>query len=585
MQLPCLHRRITAAAVASFLDHGAPIGMVAWTGVCVLVLVAPFEALQPLVRLPGQSLTIVELALLSVLAAWLAAALWLRQRPPLRTPLTLPWVMVLVTSAIAAAFAPTNRTNAFHMVARFGLAFGVFLVTVSGVSTPDRLRRVVVSAAVVGVAISALVVLEFLGIGFVLRLLRTFRPGIAVVGSQVRAAGPFQYPTIASMYLEIVFAFTLGLLPVAVLEERWWASAALAGVIAVIAEGIVLTFTRAGLLTMGAAVLVVGTLSVRRSGFGKATLAIAFVGLVVAVEIFTSRSADVLRLRMTTESQDNWYQSEIEAPLHVAMRTGAVTTVPVTVTNTGLVTWDPAAAHPFRFSYHWLREDGVRIAEWEGMRTSLPSAVPPGATVQLRAAVRAPGEAGRFRLMWDVEQEDQLWFSSEPKAVLVETGASVDGPLVSLLPASAIQFIPHQKARPGRAVLWRAALRMFAAHPVTGVGPDNFRLEYGDYAGIANADSRVHSNNMYLEVIAGTGVLGGLAFLWLLWRASGRILALCVRRDLALGAGVAAAGIAIAAHGIVDAFLGFTATYILIAITLGLAVASSSMEEAHAHRV
>jgi len=90
---------------------------------------------------------------------------------------------------------------------------------------------------------------------------------------------------------------------------------------------------------------------------------------------------------------------------------------------------------------------------------------------------------------------------------------------------------------------------------------------------------------MYLEVMAGTGILGGLAFLWLAWRASGRILALWLRGNRTLGAGVAAAGIDIAAHGVVDAFLGFTATYILIAITLGLAVASSSMEEAHAHRV
>jgi len=559
--------------------------MVAWTGVCVLVLVAPFEALQPLVRLPGQSLSIVEFALLAVLAAWVAAAFWFQQRPPLRTPLTLPWVTVLVTSAIAAALAPADRMNAFHMVARFGLGFGVFLVTVSGVSTPDRLRRVVISAAAVGVVISVLVVFEFLGNGFVLRILRTFRPGIAVVGSQVRAAGPFQYPTIASMYLEIVFAFTLGLLPVAVVEKRWWAVAALVGVLGVIAEGIVLTFTRAGLLTMGGAILVVAIAGYRRGGFDRATLAVVLVGLVVAVEIFTSRSADMLRLRMTTESQDDWYHAEIDAPLNVSLKTGSVTTVPINVTNTGLVTWDPAAEHPFRFSYHWLREDGVRVAEWEGMRTLLPSAVPPGGTVQLGASVRAPGEPGRFRLLWDVEQQDQLWFSSEPKAVLVETGASVEGPLVTLLPVSQIQFIPHQNARPGRAVLWRAALRMIAAHPLTGVGPDNFRLEYGDYAGIANADSRVHSNNMYLEVLAGTGILGGLAFLWLAWGASGRILALCLRRDLALGAGVAAAGLAIAAHGIVDAFLGFTATYILIAITLGLAVASGSMGEAHAHRV
>src|SRR6185503_12253461 len=158
----------------------------------------------------------------------------------------------------------------------------------------------------------------------------------------------------------------------------------------------------------------------------------------------------------------------------------------------------------------------------------------------LKVSVRAPSEPGKFRLLWDVEQEDQLWFSSEPKAVLVESDVAVSGPLVGLLPASRIQFVPHQKARPGRGVLWRAALRMIAAHPVTGVGPDNFRLNYGEYAGIANADPRVHSNNMYLEVIAGTGVVGGLAFLWLAWRAGGRLLAIYRHGDAALGAGVAA---------------------------------------------
>jgi hypothetical protein len=567
------------------LDRIDFIGMVAWAGVCLLVLVAPFEVLQPLIRLPGQSLTIVEVALLAVLGTWLAASVLLRQRPPLRTPLTWPWVAVLLTSGVAAALAPSDRTNAFHMVARFGLAFGVFLVTVSGVRTPERLQRVVMAAAAVGVVISVLVLLEFLGNGFVLRALRMFRPGIAVVGSQVRAAGPFQYPTIASMYLEIIFAFTLGLLPSAVNARTVWTIAAVVAVLAFIGEGIVLTFTRAGLLTMAAGVLVVAALRYRRGGFDRTTWAVVAVGVIVAVEILTSRSADMLRLRMTTESQDDWYRAEFEAPLSIAFRTGAMTSVPIRLTNAGLLTWDPAAEHPFRVSYHWLREDGVRVAQWEGMRTLLNEPVPPGETVAVRASVRAPGEPGRFRLLWDVEQEDQLWFSSEPEAVLVETNAAVDGPVVAILPLSDIEFVPHKNARPRRAVLWRAALRMFGAHPLTGVGPDNFRLEYGTYAGIANADSRVHSNNMYLEVIAGTGILGGVAFLWLVWRALGRVVALCRHGDGALGAGIAAAGLAIGAHGTVDAFLGFTATYILIAITLGLAVTSSTMGEAHAHRV
>ena len=272
MHLPCLRPSAKPGATwqASWTLARA-IGMVAWTGVCLLVLVAPFEALHPLVRLPGQSLTIVELALLAVLAAWLAAA-----------------------AAVPAASAASDTTHAAvgdgaaHERHRGGrragrsdkcrphgrpvrLAFGVFLVTVSGVSTPDRLRRVIVSAAVVGVAISVLVMLEFLGNGFVLRTLRIFRPGIAVVGSQVRAAGPFQYPTIASMYLEIVFAFTLGLLPKVVVEKRWWAVAAVIGVLAVIAEGVVLTFTRAGLLTIAAGVLLVGAIRYRRGGFDAAT--------------------------------------------------------------------------------------------------------------------------------------------------------------------------------------------------------------------------------------------------------------------------------------------------------------------------
>src|SRR5262245_65800922 len=111
MQLPCLRWTRIESGVARFLDHRAVIGMVAWTGVCLLVLVAPFEALQPLVRLPGQSLTIVELVLLAVLGAWLAAAALFRERPPFRTPLTLPWVTVLATSAIAALRSEERRVG------------------------------------------------------------------------------------------------------------------------------------------------------------------------------------------------------------------------------------------------------------------------------------------------------------------------------------------------------------------------------------------------------------------------------------------------------------------------------------------
>ena len=241
--------------MASFLDCAFVIATMAWTGVCLLVIVAPFEALHPLVRFPGQSFSSVEIILFVVLASWLVAVAFRGQRLRWRTPLTWPWLAVVLTSLVAASVAPADRANALHMVGRCSLAFSVFLITVSGVSRPARLRAVLIAAAGAGVVISALVVLEFLGNGVVLRVLQTFRPGVAVVGAQVRAAGPFQYPTIASMYLEIVFAFTLGLLPVAVDAKRLWAVVAVIGTLALIAEAVVLTFTRAGLLTMAASPL------------------------------------------------------------------------------------------------------------------------------------------------------------------------------------------------------------------------------------------------------------------------------------------------------------------------------------------
>jgi len=152
---------------------------------------------------------------------------------------------------------------------------------------------------------------------------------------------------------------------------------------------------------------------------------------------------------------------------------------------------------------------------------------------------------------------------------------------------------PRRAVRPGRVVLWSAALRMVQAHPVLGVGPDNFRLLYGSFAGLVGADSRTHSNNMYLEVLAGGGLLAALVFAWFL-RDAALLFARAARpgSDLGptrvrpgsdpgptpigltpLGLGLAAGGLAIAVHGFVDSFLSFAPTYILFSLTLGYAAA------------
>jgi len=124
---------------------------------------------------------------------------------------------------------------------------------------------------------------------------------------------------------------------------------------------------------------------------------------------------------------------------------------------------------------------------------------------------------------------------------------------------------------------------MVAAHPLLGVGPDNFRLAYGAYAGLPGADERTHSNNMYLEMFAGGGVVVGAAFLWLVWRAAvsfARLVREAAPRDQAVALGIAAAGLAIALHAAVDSFLSFAPIYVLFSLTLGYAVASGPGMEA-----
>ena len=88
---------------------------------------------------------------------------------------------------------------------------------------------------------------------------------------------------------------------------------------------------------------------------------------------------------------------------------------------------------------------------------------------------------------------------------------------------------------------------------------------------------------MYVEVLAGTGLVGLGALLWLGLRSARAMLV--AARGHALGYGIAAACLACAVHGLVDSFLSFTGTYIFIAVVFGLASASAQDDVHHAHRI
>ncbi|HEY5275205.1 MAG TPA: hypothetical protein VIK38_01495, partial [Coriobacteriia bacterium] len=115
-----------------------------------------------------------------------------------------------------------------------------------------------------------------------------------------------------------------------------------------------------------------------------------------------------------------------------------------------------------------------------------------------------------------------------------------------------------------RTDLWHIAVGYLAERPIIGIGPDNFRIGYGERIGLTAWDQDVNTNNLYLEVATSVGLVTGCAFLaWLvavaighLWSASrygrsGSIIAAIVL-------------VSLLTHGLFDSFLTYsTAMYLL----------------------
>jgi O-antigen ligase len=85
----------------------------------------------------------------------------------------------------------------------------------------------------------------------------------------------------------------------------------------------------------------------------------------------------------------------------------------------------------------------------------------------------------------------------------------------------------------GRASENLAGLEMWRDHPLLGVGPDNFELQYQRYSAEIGLDPRPKArsaHNLYLESLAETGLIGAVAFAAVLalalaggWRARSRL--------------------------------------------------------------
>ena len=272
------------------------------TSTLVVAAISAFE--RPLSALTFGSFTVttVEAALL----ATFVAALYVGVRHPhavrWKTPITVPIAVVLAVALVAALAAPEFQSNALRFWARLVAAALLFFLTLNVVSTRRLAGQLIAVLLFAGSIVGVLAVLELMQVPWVMDGLRLFRPGFHVVGGQVRATSTLFYPTITSMYLEVVFA--LGLF--------WLRSGPLPFIgLTLVGAGIISTFTRAGLITMTLSLITVGAaVFIRHRGWHRDHLRLAALATVLLALMFVSRSPQMLVTRMSTEASQEWYGAD-----------------------------------------------------------------------------------------------------------------------------------------------------------------------------------------------------------------------------------------------------------------------------------
>src|SRR4051794_23524571 len=80
--------------------HTDMVGRTFFAGVAMLTLVSPFELTAPLLRLPRQSVSNVEAAVVCAFVFAAAAVVRSGRLTVWRTPLTAPWIALLLTMLV-----------------------------------------------------------------------------------------------------------------------------------------------------------------------------------------------------------------------------------------------------------------------------------------------------------------------------------------------------------------------------------------------------------------------------------------------------------------------------------------------------
>lgn len=497
-----------------------------------LIVQIPFEFRYKLLGLSNLQWTFAALAFASV-------PLLIRNRKDLIRDRLLQAAAVFVgVQWIAVLLAPEFHTNALKAAVRFTAGFA--LLAIVRVAASEKLATKVWFIASSLAAAYALI--EYAGLGFP----QLFRTGEFYIGQILRLSGSFEYPNTAAAY----FAMSLPIV--------WWSSFGVFRRLVVaflLWSAIILTFSKGALIAVPAVAIFAGIKQWRSAALLLATGLAAYIVLLPLNPYLIERIyGPAARNPISAQYTASWNDLK-EQP-------GENDMVPLTIRNTGVSTWRASGLWRASIGTRWWNMDEQRFMTLTPVVTALPRNVAHDETVSLRAGFQTPDGPGRYLLVIELFSRNFDWFSRTGVfPLLIQT--DIRPGLERTTGISDMSAWNRRGGRPdvltadvSRSRLWTAALKMFRGHPF-GVGPDNYRLEYGKYLGATRWDTHIYSNSVYLELLAGSGFLGLIAFLIMVksraWSAD----------PPSLSTGV------FLIHGIVDVFLMTTPIYFAFWIVLG----------------
>jgi hypothetical protein len=511
--------------------------MIAWAA---LVVQIPFELRNPWAGLSNLQWTFLALAVLNIPSLY-------RNRWKLCSDrLVQAAALFVAIEWMAAFFAPEFNANAWKGAIRFTAGFGL-LTMIKVLHDRTTILRVWAVTATLA-AIYALIAQAGFGFPWF------FRVGEFFVAQVQRLSGSFEYPNTAAAY----YAMSLPIV--------WWApfprpfrwAAAVAMWCALI-----LTFSRAAIAAVVVVCIGHALLSSnRRKEWGMAAGLVA-AGL-IAVVLSASFSPYLLEV-LKRAPVENPPGAQYRTPWNVLKEEPAVDdTLQLKIRNTGRIPWLATGGGRVSVGYKWLNNDTQQV-ERGPMVTALPHNVPPGEEVELSVPFQTPASPGSYLLIAEVFVRNFDWFSNAgvtPAVIeadirhgvtrVVDVSDSARSIPVQADQRSGIESVP-------RLELWRAAIKMFAAHPF-GVGPDNFRLMYGRFLGLTSWNTKIYSNNLYLELLTGSGLIGLASFCLMVFSMP--------RRAAASGSSRMAVAVFLV-HGFWDVFLMTTPIYFSFWILAG----------------